>query len=1055
MVSGDILYGSLDNGVNWIDITSKVTGTGISWDGATLSGSSSIVFKITDAAGNTGSNTGRQTYVLDTVAPAQTVTFGDISADTGSSPSDFITKTAAQTVTASLSAGLVSGDILYGSLDNGVNWIDITSKVTGTGISWDGATLSGSSSIVFKITDAAGNTGSNTGSQAYVLDTAAPVAASLSLLAAAATSAEAQAGAVSVTGESGGAISVTFTNGSNTVTKNLIGTGSAQAVTLTSGDLTTLGDGIIGVSASQTDVAGNIQSATANTSSFTLDTVAPAAPSIAENGSSDLGDSRMNNAEAASTVFRVSLPVSGSLATSGDSLELLLGGSPFSTPKTVTLSGSDITNGSVDFTVLKADLGSDGAKALSAKITDAAGNSSVASTALSFTLDTAAPAAPSVTEALTNYLGDGKMNNAEAVSTKFRVTLPVSGSPAASGDSVELLLGGSAFSSPKTISLIAADITRGFVDFTVVKADLGSDGTKALSAKITDAAGNISTASTVLSFTLDTLAPSITSAATASAIDENSGTSQVVYTGTADETVTYSLKAATGDVSAFSINGSTGAVTLTANPNFEAESSYSFTLVATDTAGNNSEQAVTLAINDVNEAPTFTSMAAVVASGNEAAETVITLANLKAQGNEADPDAGGTVDAFVVKAISTGTLKIGADSGSATAWAAGSNDVVDATHIAYWTGASQANGTLNAFTVVAKDNAGLLSTSPVQVQVALAAAPLLLGTQALDGVANLDVSSALVLKFDASNLALGSGHIYIKDDMGTSGWSFTNATSSESKQDVTDNDVDITLSNGVVTALSIGGVAHTALGGVGLSAAQLANSVSVSGDKLIINIAPQDLSKWGTTSVAGTAQGGWHFGWDFGANYHVEFDAGIVTAGSSGAANRALSDSTTLNFTTVTPVQNSSGATSQKLSTSDGSLAASYTWHNGHVGDATGANAMSLNFTTGQHALFIEVGGGNTKQTTTTGLVNLSSFTTDDILYLDNMGSMAMQSTEGQAAATWSGSLSTTKRSLSNVDGGTSMDVVFTDYTGTTITTLNGGDKKLEDLLGANVSLFA
>ena len=65
---------------------------------------------------------------------------------------------------------------------------------------------------------------------------------------------------------------MTFTNGIHTVTKTVTGTGSAQAVTLTPGDLTTLTDGTISVSATQTDAAGNAQTAAAATTSFVLDT---------------------------------------------------------------------------------------------------------------------------------------------------------------------------------------------------------------------------------------------------------------------------------------------------------------------------------------------------------------------------------------------------------------------------------------------------------------------------------------------------------------------------------------------------------------------------------------------------------------------------------------------------------------------------------------------------------------------------------------------------------------------------------------------------------------
>ena len=107
--------------------------------------------------------------------------------------------------------------------------------------------------------------------------------------------------------------------------------------------------------------------------------------------------------------------------------------------------------------------------------------------------------------------------------------------------------------------------------------------------------------------TPDTVAPQITSGATATAIAENSGGGQVVYTVTATDagTITYSLKAG-GDASAFGINGSTGAVTLTGNPDFETKSSYNFTVVATDAAGNSAERAVSLAINDVNDSGALT-----------------------------------------------------------------------------------------------------------------------------------------------------------------------------------------------------------------------------------------------------------------------------------------------------------------------------------------------------------------------------------------------------------------------------------------------------------------
>src|SRR3569623_2315145 len=131
-----------------------------------------FLVKVTDAAGNDGAFYA-QAYVVDTTAP--TITFSNVafSADTGTSSTDFITHLVSQTITATLSSAPVGTDIVYGSLDNGATWTDITSKVSGTTLTWDGVTLAGSSTLKLKVTDNAGNDGT-VASQAYVLDVTAP-----------------------------------------------------------------------------------------------------------------------------------------------------------------------------------------------------------------------------------------------------------------------------------------------------------------------------------------------------------------------------------------------------------------------------------------------------------------------------------------------------------------------------------------------------------------------------------------------------------------------------------------------------------------------------------------------------------------------------------------------------------------------------------------------------------------------------------------------------------------------------------------------------------------
>src|SRR5205823_1583324 len=91
--------------------------------------------------------------------------------------------------------------------------------------------------------------------------------------------------------------------------------------------------------------------------------------------------------------------------------------------------------------------------------------------------------------------------------------------------------------------------------------------------------------------------------------------------------VSYSLGGT--DAAAFTINASTGAVTLTGSPDYEAKSSYSFDVTATDAVGNHTTQTVSLAITNLDEvAPVFDSgtTATAIAENSGAGQVVYTAA---------------------------------------------------------------------------------------------------------------------------------------------------------------------------------------------------------------------------------------------------------------------------------------------------------------------------------------------------------------------------------------------------------------------------------------------
>ncbi|MDA8641887.1 DUF5011 domain-containing protein, partial [Flavobacteriaceae bacterium] len=103
----------------------------------------------------------------------------------------------------------------------------------------------------------------------------------------------------------------------------------------------------------------------------------------------------------------------------------------------------------------------------------------------------------------------------------------------------------------------------------------------------------------------DNTAPVITSDSKGTNLNENSGSGQIVYKITAtDDSGIASYGIGGDDVSLLDVVLSTGDVTLISDPDYETKSSYSFTVTATDNAGNTSDPTpVTFSITDIDEIP--------------------------------------------------------------------------------------------------------------------------------------------------------------------------------------------------------------------------------------------------------------------------------------------------------------------------------------------------------------------------------------------------------------------------------------------------------------------
>jgi len=166
----------------------------------------------------------------------------------------------------------------------------------------------------------------------------------------------------------------------------------------------------------------------------------------------------------------------------------------------------------------------------------------------------------------------------------------------------------------------------------------GDSITAVFTVTVTDDLGATDTQDITITINGTNDTPTVTSGNSAS-VDENTPASTVVYTAAASDpdagdAITWSL--AGTDAALLSIDAS-GNVTLNASADFEAKSSYSFDVVATDAGGLSDSQAVTLSINNINEAPTVTSGDNASVNENAAASTVVYTATAS------DPDAADTI----------------------------------------------------------------------------------------------------------------------------------------------------------------------------------------------------------------------------------------------------------------------------------------------------------------------------------------------------------------------------------------------------------------------------
>ena len=569
----------------------------------------------TDAAGNSGGAGTTPMLTVDTKAPTLTITSDKSALKKG--------ETATITFTFSEDPGssFIASDITLpsGGQISGLTTTGTTRTATFTPTDDVNAGSASISVASGTFTDAAGNDGTGASASSINFDTGAPAAPTLATGAGVsngATAAEATAstGVVTVHAESGSRVLVTFTDSdspAHSVVKTATGTGSAQAVTLASTDLGTgaasLLDGTITVSATATDAAGN--TSTAGTGTFTLDTVAPTLTTITSDKSA------LKKGETATITFTFSEDPGSSFIASDITLPSggqISGLTTTGTTRTATFTPTDDVNA-----------GSASISVASGTFTDAAGNDGTGASASSINFDTGAPAAPTLAT------GAGVSNGAtaaEATASTGVVTVH-----AESGSRVLVTFTDS--DSPAHSVVKTATGTGSAQAVTLASTDLGTgaasllDGTITVSATATDAAGNTSTAGTG-TFTLDTVAPTLTTITSDKSALKKGETATITFTFSEDPGSSFIASDITlpsgGQISGLTTTGTTRTATFTPTDDVNAGSA-SISVASgtfTDAAGNDGTGASASSINFDTGAPAAPTLAtgAGVSGGATAAE---------------------------------------------------------------------------------------------------------------------------------------------------------------------------------------------------------------------------------------------------------------------------------------------------------------------------------------------------------------------------------------------------------------------------------------------------
>jgi large repetitive protein len=684
----------------------------------------------TDAVGNISPVSAALSITVDTTAPTAPSTPDLVAAsDSGTSSTDDLTNvttpTFSGTVEVNATVKLYEGATVVGTTtaDGSGNWTIAL-----------GTTLAaGPHAFKAEALDAAGNTSSQSAALTIIIDTTTTVA-----ITAPASGSSTASSQPTISGTAEANATVVVKNGITT-----IGTTSANA--LGNWSLTpaaALADGVRSISAVATDIAGN--AATSSTVNVTVDTTAPSVPSAPTLNVAS------NSGSTTDTITSITMPTISGTAEAGATVSVYDGG---------TLLGTAIANGSGAWSFTPSTGLSAGAHSLTVTARDTLGNTSAASSALSITIDTAAPSVPSIDLTASSDSGVSDTDNITSV------TLPTLTGTAEAGATVKVYEGA---------TLLGTTTADGTGTWTVTLTTALATGTHSLTATATDVAANTSLPSSTLDITIDTtghiqptaplLQVSSNTGSTADTITSN--TRPVIIAGGTEIEASATVRVydndvlvatTTADASGFWSYQPTAAL---------SNGNHVFTITATDAAGNVSAPSPALTVVIDNAAPT-TPFAPTLDPASNTGSTADTITA------DTTPTINGTAEAHSTVTIYDGATLLGTTTANGTGvWS-------------FTPPATMTDG-VHLFTVTATDVAGNVSTASATLSVTITtAAPGAAAAPALGPSSNSGSTTDTITSYNTPTLtgtAAANSTVSIYDGAtllgtttadGTGNWTFT------------------------------------------------------------------------------------------------------------------------------------------------------------------------------------------------------------------------------------------------------------------------------------------